>query len=384
MVRLAQNEKAPLVRLADKYSTYFTMITLVIAIIGFFFAGGLVGILAVLVVATPCPLILATPIALLGGVNAAAKKRIIVKRLASLESLARVQSIVFDKTGTITIGKPQVTEVLLTNTKLTKDEVISIAAAIERNSLHPLAKAIVTYSKEQKINPAIVTNIKEIIGEGIKADFQEKKYMVTKGNTEQSGGISLSVLENDKQIALIHLADEIKPSSYEIIQRLAAQHVEMHIFTGDRKTEAERITKQLGSSVDVSAEMTPEEKKQGIENLQKQGKIVAMLGDGINDAPALALADVGLVFSSEEQTAASEAADIVLLGGDFDVVFMTFRIAKKTVAIALQSIRWGIGLSILCMIFAAFGFIPPIVGAGIQEAIDVAVIINALRASRIE
>lgn len=384
MVRLAQNEKAPLVRLADKYSTYFTLITFIIAIIGFFFAGGLVGVLAVLVVATPCPLILATPIALLGGVNAAAKKRIIVKKLASLESLARIQSIVFDKTGTITIGKPQVTQVLLQDSKHTKEEILAIVMAIERNSLHPLAKAIVMYAKEQNAKPAIVANVKEVIGEGIQADFHNKTYMVTKAHNVEVGGISLAILEDGKQIALISLMDEIKTSSYEIIRQLRLQHIDMHIFTGDKKAEAERIAQKLGSVVSIKAEMTPEAKKQGIEDLQKLGKTVAMLGDGINDAPALALADVGLVFSNEEQTAASEAADIVLLGGDFDVVFTTFRIARQTVAIALQSIRWGIGLSILCMIIAAFGFIPPIVGAGVQEAIDVAVILNALRASRIE
>ncbi|HUD44326.1 MAG TPA: heavy metal translocating P-type ATPase [Patescibacteria group bacterium] len=381
MVKQAQNEKAPLVRLADQYSTYFTFITLILAVVGFFFAGGMRGVLAVLVVATPCPLILATPIALLGGVNAAAKKRIIVKKLSSLESLAHVKSVVFDKTGTLTIGKPQVTEITIHDKNYTEKQILAIASAIERNSLHPLAKAIVNYAKEKGIKPAQVTNVREIIGDGIQANIAKDNFNITKSSHAQDG-IHLSVMKNGKAAATIHLADEIKESSYAIMEKLRQQSIDLHIFTGDRQSEADRIAKLLNSQVEVRAEMTPEAKKIGIEQLQKQGKTVAMLGDGINDAPALALADVGLVFSNEEQTAASEAADIVLLGGNFDLVFSTFSIARNTITIALQSIRWGIGLSILCMIIAAFGYIPPIVGAGIQEAIDVVVILNALRASR--
>lgn len=381
MVKKAQNEKAPLVRLADKYSTYFTIITIIIAVVGFFFAGGLRGVLAVLVVATPCPLILATPIALLGGMNAAAKKRVIIKNLSSLEVLSHVKSVVFDKTGTLTIGKPQVENIFILNNSYTKNQILSIVLAIERNSLHPIAKAIVNYAGVEKIVPAKVSDIREEIGIGIKGYINGKLYSVTKAQTDKAG-IYLSVLENETLIATIQLADEIKESSYSIIEELRREHIDLHIFTGDKQSEAQRIAKMLGSKVDVKSEMKPEDKKLGIEILQKQGNIVAMLGDGINDAPALALSDVGLVFSNEEQTAASEAADIVLLGGDFKLVLTTFRIAKNAVGIALQSIRWGIGLSILCMIIASFGYIPPLLGAGIQEVIDVTVILNALRASR--
>ncbi len=381
MVQAAQNEKAPLVRLADKYSTYFTLITLVIAAIGFNLSGGLTGALAVLVIATPCPLILATPIALLGGMNAAAKQRIIIKKLSSLESLSRATAMVFDKTGTITIGKPQVTKITLKNSAYKIPDLLSIAAAIERNSLHPIAKAIVNYATEQKAKQLTASDVKEIIGKGISAKVNNRQYVLNRAKNNTTVGIAIDLLENNKLIAVILLEDEIKESSRVSIKQLAKK-LDLYIFTGDKQSEAQRIANILDSTVKVQAEMTPADKQQGIEKLQAEGKVVAMLGDGINDAPALAKADIGMVFSNEEQTAASEAADIVLLGGNFQLAQTTINISKKTVAIALQSIRWGIGLSILGMIIAAFGFIPPILGAGLQEAIDVAVILNALRASR--
>ncbi len=381
MVQTAQNEKAPLVRLADRYSTYFTIVTLVIAVIGFNIAGGLPGALAVLVIATPCPLIIATPIALIGGMNAAARKRIIIKRLSSLETLSKVNTMVFDKTGTITLGKPQVTQLILKKKTISISEALGIAAAIERNSLHPLAKSIVNYANEHKAKKLVATHIQEKVGKGISATINAKQYSLTRDKNYSGEGIAIELLEEDKGLASIILIDEIKQSSRESIASLANK-LELHIFTGDKKAEAERIAKMLNTPVNIQAEMKPEDKELGVEKLQKNNKTVAMLGDGINDAPALAKADVGMVFSNEEQTAASEAADVVLLGGDFSLTEQTIVIAHKTINIALQSIRWGIGLSILGMIIAAFGFIPPIIGAGLQEAIDVAVILNALRASR--
>ena len=381
MVQAAQNEKAPLVRLADRYSTYFTIITLIIAAIGFNISGGLTGALAVLVIATPCPLILATPIALLGGMNAAARRRIIIKKLSSLETLSRVNTMVFDKTGTITLGKPQVSNVLLKKTSLTLSDVLSIAAAVERNSLHPLAKAIVNYASEQKIKQLAATDVQEVVGKGIFAKIKGKQYSLARDKDYTGEGIAIELLEQNKTLASFILIDDIKQESRESIARLAKK-LDLHIFTGDKHTEAQRIAHILHAPVDIQAEMKPEDKELGIQKLQTQGKVVAMLGDGINDAPALAKSDVGMVFSNEEQTAASEAADIVLLGGDFHLTEQTISISQRTIKIALQSIRWGIGLSILGMIVAAFGYIPPIMGAGLQELIDVAVILNALRASR--
>lgn len=382
MVQDAQSEKAPLIRLADRYSTIFTLITLAISGFAYFNLGGMNGVLVVLVVATPCPLIIATPIALLGGMNAAAKKRIIIKRLSVLETLQHITTIVFDKTGTLTLGKPQIDEVITPPKGLSVKEALSIAAALERNSLHPLAKAIIEYAATQKAPHLSATSTEELLGKGITGTVAGKKYTLEKIEDREDVRMKIALKHGGKTLAIISFSDILKKDSLPGIKRLLKNNYELHVFTGDREASAKQALAQIGEGVLLTSEMKPEDKQRGIARLKSEGKKVAMIGDGINDAPALALADVGMVFSSDEQTAASEAADIVLLGGDFALASETFVIAKKTVDIALQSIKWGIGLSITCMIFASFGLIPPLVGAGIQEVIDVAVILNALRASR--
>ncbi len=381
MVKKAQQEKSPFVRLAHQYSTIFTIITLIIAGFAFWYSRfNLTSVLSVLAVATPCPLIIATPIALLGGVNASAKKKIIIKKIAALEALAKINIIVFDKTGTITLGKPRVTEISVHEKKYTQEEVLAIAEAIERNSLHPLAKAIVREARERKVQPVRAKQVTEEIGKGIAGIIDNAEFHLSK--LEDGEGMAIELHRGNKPIALFRFEDELKKESREIVKRLKRLGLELHIFTGDKKEAAEKVIKQLGEDVIIKAELSPDEKQEGIKQLKKQGKLVAMVGDGINDAPALALADVGMAFTSQEQTAASEAADIVFLAGDFSMVLKSWDIARKTIRIAQQSILWGIGLSIAAMLFAAVGVIPPIVGAGLQEIIDVAVILNSLRASR--
>ncbi len=378
IVERAQSAKAPLVRLADKYSVYFTLVTFIIASFSYSLHGTLESILVVLVVATPCPLILATPIALLGGMNAQAKKRIIIKQLSSLEALARVNAVVFDKTGTITLGKPRVVDVRLENNTAKKEEVLAVAAAIERNSLHPLANAIVAYG--QNSPKRLATHIEETIGKGIKGEVDGRQYILKKTDT-LSSGMEIGLFEEERLIATFVFEDEIKSESKGVIRKLEKMKLELLIFTGDKLEAAQKLVKDLGITIKIKAGLTPEEKQGGIEALKKSGKVVAMVGDGINDAPALALSNVGMVFANEEKTAASEAADIVLLGGNFSSVLYSILSAKRTISIARQSITAGIGMSVICMILASFGLIPPIVGAIIQEGIDVAVILNALRAS---
>ncbi len=381
MVSQAQNEKSPLVRLADKYSVAFTIITLLIAGFAYIYSKqDLIPVLAVLAIATPCPLIIATPIALLGGVNASAKRKIIVKRLASLEALSRINAIIFDKTGTITLGKPQLTELKIFSKDHTKKDILSVSEAIERNSLHPLAKAIVGYARENNVHVIHASGIEEKVGSGISGVVKGKRYSLAKA--PEASRMTIELSQGKIRIASFIFEDQLKKESKEIVKYLKDSGLELFIFTGDKREVAEQVAKQLGVDVVIKAECKPEEKKNGIAELRKQGKTVAMVGDGINDAPALAFADVGMVFSNEEQTSASEAADIVFLGGDFSSVIHSFNIAKRTIGIAKQSIIAGIGLSILGMMLASVGLIPPIFGAGIQEAIDVLVIINALRATR--
>lgn len=384
MVQKAQDEKAPLVRLADKYSTFFTIVTFVICVAAFIATKDLNRILAVLVIATPCPLILATPIALMGGVSACAKKRIIVKKLSSLEVLSRIDTIIFDKTGTITMGKPEVTNLEIFDQAYNREKILAIASGIERNSLHPLAKAIVETAKNEKIPFTHVQKITEIIGQGIAGEVESKSYKLIKSSEDHAMAIEFSVLEGGKnvKIALFHFDDQIKQDTIDTLKKMQKFGLHTLMFTGDKQKAADNIVKKLGIDIEIKAECTPEDKQKGIEHLKSLGKVTAMVGDGINDAPALALADIGMVFSNEEQTASSEAADIVFLGGDFTLVLESVNIAKRTIAIAVQSMAWGIGLSIAGMLFAAFGVILPLVGAIVQELIDVSVIINSLRAAK--
>ena len=385
MVTKAQTEKAPLIRLADRYSTIFTIITAVIALGGFMMSHSLERVLAVLVVATPCPLILATPIALFGGMNSAAKNRILTKKLSSLEILSRVTAVVLDKTGTITLGRPLVSNVEIFDKSFDLKKIYSIAEAIERNSLHPLAKAIVAGAKEIGAPHMIAEKVDEKIGSGISAMIEGHQYSLAKmSKNHHTNAIELH--DQDRLIARFEFEDKLKDDSAGIISALKKLKLSLFIFTGDRQENAEKIVAQLGEAggmITVQAGLSPEDKKNGVENLKKSGSVVAMVGDGINDAPALAIADVGLVFSNEEHTAASEAADIVFLGGDISSVTFIISLAKKTIRIALESIWFGIGLSIILMIGAAFGYVPPLLGALLQEVIDVLVIFNALRASRL-
>jgi heavy metal translocating P-type ATPase len=381
MVKNAQDEKSPFVRLADSYSGIFTIVTLCITGFAYYSSGfDLIRALAVLAIATPCPLIIATPIALLGGVNASSKKHIIVKKLAALEVLARAQAIIFDKTGTITLGKPKVSEFKNLSKNYSDKEIWAIAESIERNSLHPLAKAVVNFAKENKAPILHAEKIEEKVGSGITGVLNKKTYTLSKLPSKE--GMMIGVFAGNEHLATFVFEDEIKQESKDIIKALKYRGFQLFIFTGDKKEAAEKVVADLGGDIIIKAEAKPEDKQAGIAQLKKQGIVTAMVGDGINDAPALALADVGMVFSNEEQTAASEAADMVFLGGNFSLVIDSLNIAKRTIRIAKQSIFVGIGISILGMLIASLGFIPPIGGAFLQEAIDVAVILNALRASR--
>ncbi|MCL4366199.1 cadmium-translocating P-type ATPase [Patescibacteria group bacterium] len=381
LVKKAQEEQSPFVRLADRYSTVFTIVTLIIAAFALFASNfDLTRVLSVLAIATPCPLIIATPVALLGGVNCAAKKRIIVKKLASLENLAKADTVIFDKTGTITLGKPRLTKIQITTKEFDQKQILAIAESLERNSLHPLAKAIVVSARESKAPTLHATKIEEVIGQGISGMVGKQRFTIAK--VKNDVGMTIELTSKGKSLAIFTFEDELKPDSKSDFAKLKALGLKLLIFTGDKQDAAEKIVEQLGLNIELRTQMSPEQKQDGVKELQKMGKTVAMIGDGINDAPSLALANVGLVFSNEEQTSASEAADIVFLGGDFSQVSTSLQIAKRTIKIALQSILFGIGLSTAGMVFASFGFIPPIFGAGLQEAIDVAVIINALRASR--
>lgn len=381
MVRAAQEERSPLIRIADRYSNIFTVVTLLIAGFAYVVSRDIRSVLAVLVIATPCPLILATPIALMGGMNALARRKVIVKTLTGIEALSRVTDIMFDKTGTLTLGKPRVTTINMKTKSYTMAQALAVAQAIERNSLHPLAKALVEEARKQNVKRLTATNVHEKIGYGIVGTVTGKEYVLSKLKGTMGFAIELRIART--HIAVFHFEDKLKDDTASILHRLKRAGLHLYIFTGDKKEATEEVLENLGGlDITVKTECTPQDKLHGIKQLRREGRVTAMVGDGINDAPALASADVGMVFSNEEHTAASEAADLVFLGGDFSQVFTSLGIARRTIAIAMESIGFGIGLSVIGMIFAAFGLVPPLVGAFLQETIDVAVIINALRASR--
>jgi heavy metal translocating P-type ATPase len=377
MVKKAQEEKSPMIRLAHKYNGFFTALALIISAFAYIYWKDFNYVLAVLVIATPCPLLLATPIALIGGMSSAAKKKIIVKNLASIEALSKANTLVFDKTGTITLGKPVIKHIIIQDKGYSKAKVLGIAEAIERNSLHPMAHAIINLARKEKVQSLIANHVEEKPGSQISGIVQGKRFTLLRGKEANTEDIHL--LEGRKVIAELIFEDVPKSDAKMIINKLEKQGMDVHVFTGDKKEAAERFEKIMDIDVDVESEMSPEDKQKGIKKLKRKGKIVAMVGDGINDAPALALADVGMVFSHEEHTASSEAADIVFLGGSFSEVYDSINISRRTMKIAKQSIFVGLGLSIIGMGFAAGGLIIPIVGAVIQEAIDVSVILNSLR-----
>ncbi len=377
MVRKAQEEKSPMIRMTHKYNWIFTAIALVISAGAYLYWHNFNYVLAVLVIATPCPLLLATPVALIGGMGAAAKKKIIVKNLASIESLSRTDTLVFDKTGTITLGKPVLKHINIIDKKYDKREALSIAEAIERNSLHPVAHSIIQEARKERVTSLVASRVEEKPGSQISGNIRNKRYTLERGKESDAEDIHLR--EGNKVIAEFIFEDVLKADAKPIIKKLESQGMKVHVFTGDREIAAKKLREEIDMNVDVQSEMSPADKQKGIKLLQKKGNNIAMIGDGINDAPALALADVGMVFSHEENTASSEAADIVFLGGGFSEVYDSINISRKTMKIAKQSLFVGLGLSIIGMGFAAAGFIVPIAGAVLQEAIDVSVILNSLR-----
>ncbi len=383
LVEAAQREKPTFLRLADQYSVIFTLVTVVLSIAAFALTDNLVRVLDVLVIATPCPLILAAPIALFGGMNAAARQRILLKNLASIEALNRVSTIIFDKTGTLTLGTPTLTTLTIRDKNYSPKEVYSIAEALERHSLHPVAAAIIAKAKAEGAPMVVAEETDEKLGFGIQGTVDGKRYSLARASGRETA-MQIDLHRGKKLIASFIFEDHIKSGSIPILKRLIKGGISVAIFTGDKEKNVENLVTQLGTlgkQLTVKANCTPEDKERGIAERHRHGEVVAMVGDGINDAPALALADVGMVFSHEEQTAALEAADIVFLGGDMVLVSRIFQIAKRSLRIANQSIVVGIGLSIVGMIVATLGYLPASIGALVQEGIDILVILNALRAS---
>ena len=394
LVSEASTKKSPLVRLADVYSLPFTIITFVMAGIAWAISGDPVRALSVLVVATPCPLLIATPVAIVSGMSRAASRGVIIKSGGVLEQLSRLKAMAFDKTGTVTQGKPKVSAV--DPCEVSKVELLKIAASVEKYSTHALAAVVVDEARAQKIELHKVVDNKEYPGKGISAKIGTKQVLVGSYAFLKEKGVDLSspictghgannntalfVASNKKYIGTITFVDPLRPEARQTISQLKGMGVEKFIMlTGDRKQVGDRIGKELGIG-EVYSQVLPAQKVQLLLEEKQKSSPIAMVGDGINDAPVLAASDVGVALGAKGSTAASEAADAVIMQDDLGRLSELVAISKRSVTIAKQSIFTGIGLSSILMVFALFGFIVPVVGAFMQEAIDVIVILNALRA----
>lgn len=400
MVRKAQEEKAPIQRIADRYAILFTPITILISIFGWFLTGRLETILSVLVVASPCSLIFATPIAIIGGINKAAKIGIIIKNGASLEQIGKADSIVFDKTGTITFGIPKIERILTLDNSVDPNDILLKAGSLEQLSTHPAAKVLTQKAQEKFGKLSIPNNFHEIAGIGVEGFLNGDHVMVgsqsilencTDKNsleiiaefkkTNQLNGKMLAFVSfNQKPIGIIVFSDMIRKGVKSMIRNLRQLGIkEIVVLTGDSYENSKAIVQEIGLN-SFEADLLPEDKVNSIKNLKKIHENVIMVGDGINDAPALAISTVGIAMGSQGTAISAEAADIVLLVDDVTKVRDTIEISKKTINIAKQSIFVGLGASFIFMIIASFGIIPPSMGALIQELLDIIVIINALRA----
>jgi len=390
LVRNAQEEKPPLQRLADQYAVWFTPVTLIMAALGWLITGTPTTILAVLVVATPCPLILAVPVAVIGGINRAAAVGIVVKSGTAIEQIGQVAVMVFDKTGTLTFGTPTVDEIVPFG-EMPQADLLRIAGSLEQLSSHTLAQAL-TSDAQQKHRLSLPSDFHETPGFGVEGDLNGQHVIVGsprflkektgKAIPEASKAPELAtyVAVDGIAVGLITFKDQLRPGVPELMKRLRELGVQrLVMLTGDNKEHADVVGKQAGLD-QIEANLLPEDKVRLVQDLKKQYGTVGMVGDGINDAPALATATVGLAMGAHGTGISAEAADIVLLVDDISRVANAVEDGQRMIRIAKQSIYVGLGLSFVCMVLAALGLIPPAVGALLQEGIDVAVIVNALRA----
>ena len=355
LVQKAQEEKAPIQRLADKYAVLFTPLALLMATLGVLITNEFVTALAVLVVATPCPLILATPLAIICGINQSAKEGIIVKGGAAIEQIGKAKNILFDKTGTITLGLPVVQDILSFKSK-SKDEVLKIAAAIELFSTHSLAKAIAKKGQDSFKTLPIPSNIKEVPGKQITGVIDGVTYTLgsgalvkemTKKDPPNRSENTVYLIEENTCIGAITFTDELRENIPEIVNQLKELNFERVIMvTGDSVKTAQKVSAKTGI-MEYKAELFPEQKAEIVAKLQPP---VIMVGDGINDAPALATAAVGIAMGARGAAISTEAANIVLLIDDLSKVISAIKIGKRTLFIAKQSILIGIGLSFFLMV----------------------------------
>ncbi len=398
IVREAQLEKAPIQRLADKFAVWFTPTVIVVSILGWVITQNTVTILSVLVVATPCPLIFATPTGIISGINKAAKNGIVVKTGTAIEQLGKAKAILFDKTGTITFGTPKL-EYLKPIGDIESDTLLRNLAGLEQMSSHPAAKSILVMAEGKFDKLPNPKNFHEMSGSGVEGDIEGQHIVIgsenifveinsklkediqnAKAQINSKGKMLAFVTINGNLSGILVFSDLIRPGVESMIQRLNDFGIKQTaMLTGDNLENANNIAKKAGI-LTVHANLLPEQKVEIVKKTKELYSNVIMVGDGINDAPSLATATTGIAMGYSGTAISAETSDIVLLVDDITKVATAVEISQHTTKIVKQGIFFGIGASFVLIGIAMFGYIPPVYGALFQEILDVTVILNALRA----
>ena len=386
MVEEAENKQAPMQRIADRVASWLVPVALLIAILAYVFTRNIVTGVTVLVVFCPCALVLATPTAIMAAIGQATKHGVIIKSGESLEKMGKVDTIAFDKTGTLTYGRLEVSDVISFDSSLTEKELLTVTASAEAKSEHPLGKAIVARAKEQSLPLTESVDFKMAAGKGISAKVSgrsllcgNEKYLLehsvtidgqVHGTLEKlrtEGKASILVAENNVCIGVIALSDVLRPEAKDMVSRLSAMRTSAVLLTGDNRKTADYFAKQVGIS-EVRAELLPEEKVQNVETLREAGRKVCMIGDGVNDAPALKTADVGVAMGSMGSDIAVEAADIALMSDDISKIPYLKRLSNATVKTIKFSITLSMCINFVAIVLSLLELLTPVTGALVHNA----------------
>ncbi len=386
MVQEAENKQAPMQRIADRVASWLVPAALLIAILAYVFTRNIVTAVTVLVVFCPCALVLATPTAIMAAIGQATKHGVIIKSGEALEKMGRVDTIAFDKTGTLTYGRLEVSDVLSFQKSLTEEDLLTLAASAEARSEHPLGKAIVARAKEQGLPLTESQNFRMMAGKGVAAQVSgrdllcgNEKFLLDHGviidasihivleQLRSEGKASILVAEGTRCVGVIALSDVLRPEARDMVSRLSAMHTRTVLLTGDNRMTADYLAKQAGIS-EIRAQLLPEEKVGSIEALREAGRKVCMIGDGVNDAPALKTADVGVAMGSMGSDIAVEAADIALMSDDISKIPYLKRLSNATVRTIKLSITLSMCINFFAIIASLLGLLNPTTGALVHNA----------------